>query len=198
MLKPEGRASAERYFSKYFKSLHMSRIGKKIIKIPVGAKVTVSDGRMLVNGPKGELSRNLHPCVNIEISADTVSVRSNDGALWGTNAAHIANMLKGVTEGFAKRLDLQGIGYRAEVSGQNLVLALGFSHPVKIPIPSDLKVTVEKSIISVSGANPECVGQFASSLVALKKPEPYKGKGIRYEGQVIKTKQGKRAAAAAA
>ena len=115
-------------------------------------------------------------------------------ALWGTYSSHIQNMVKGVATPFAKKLILEGIGYKSEVKGSNLVMALGFSHQVIVPVPEGLKVTAEKNIITTTGADKELVGSFAAKVRSLKKPEPYKGKGMRYEGEVIKRKQGKKTA----
>ncbi len=119
-------------------------------------------------------------------------------ALWGTYASHIRNMVSGVNTPFVKKLQIEGIGFKAELNGKNLKLALGFSHPVIVAIPEGVAAVVEKNIVTISGADKESVGQFAASVRALKKPEPYKGKGIRYEGEVVRQKQGKKAAGATA
>ncbi|MDP3725903.1 MAG: 50S ribosomal protein L6 [bacterium] len=176
----------------------MSRIGKQPIAIPKNTEVSVSSQTLKVKGPLGELTRTFSPLISIEVAEDTVLVNPKKEnlftrALWGTTASHIRNMVKGVHTIFQKRLIIEGVGYRAEVSGNNLVLQLGFSHPVKIPIPGDVKVTVEKNVMTISSINKESVGQFTASVRALKKPEPYKGKGIRYENEVLRRKQGKRA-----
>ncbi|MBX4198433.1 50S ribosomal protein L6 [Candidatus Parcubacteria bacterium] len=175
----------------------MSRIGKKVIEFPEKTEVTVSGSTVSVKGPKGTLQRDLTKNVAIDVAARTVTLTplsSNleDLALWGTYASHIVNMVKGVNESFTKKLIIEGIGFKAEVKGTDLVLALGFSHPVKKPIPTTLKVTSDKGIVTITGMNKEEVGQFAAEIRALKKPEPYKGKGIRYEGEVIRRKQGKK------
>ena len=133
--------------------------------------VVVSDGVATVN-PK----------------ADTIEAR----ALWGTYASHIANMIEGVNKPFERKLQLEGIGYKMEVKGEKIGFALGFSHPVEVAIPKGIKVSIEKNIMTVSGVDKEMVGEFASKLRAMKKPEPYKGKGLRYFGEVVKIKQGKK------
>ena len=176
----------------------MSRIGKQPIAIPQNTHVSVLNHNLKVKGPLGELARTFSPLISIEVSDDKVLVNPTKKtlftrALWGTTAAHIRNMVKGVHALFVKRLIIEGVGYRAEVSQHNLILRIGFSHPVKIPIPEDVKVSVEKNLVIISSINKESVGQFAASVRACKKPEPYKGKGIRYENEVLRRKQGKRA-----
>ncbi len=177
----------------------MSRIGKKIIKIPAGVEVVLNDMNFSVKGPQGSINRNFKKSVSIKIEGDTITLTPvketiENRALWGTYSSHISNMVNGVTTPFSKKLILEGIGFKSEVKGSNLVMALGFSHPVNVPIPEGLKVTAEKNVITVSGIDKDNVGQFAASLRAMKKPEPYKGKGMRYEGEVIKRKQGKKTA----
>lgn len=179
----------------------MSRVGKQPVVIPTNVECTLSAGEVVVKGPKGELRRTVNPLVEISVDGKTVTVSPKSQtkqarSLWGTYAAHLGNMVEGVTKGFEKKLYIEGIGYRAEVSGTTLNLALGFSHPVKLPIPKGLTVTSDKGIITVSGSDRELVGQFAATIRSKKKPEPYKGKGIRYEGEVIKRKQGKKATTA--
>lgn len=181
----------------------MSRIGKRAIAIPSGTDVAVADHAIVVKGKGGTLTRPLHPSVAITVANSEVTVAPKGDsrlarALWGTYASHLRNMIAGVNTPFTKKLQIEGIGYRAELSGKNLKLNLGFSHPVVVPIPEDLAVTVEKNIITIAGADKERVGQCAATIRALKEPEPYKGKGIRYEGEVVRVKQGKKAAGAAA
>jgi len=181
----------------------MSRIGKQAIKIPAGTDVSVAGNELIVKGKGGTLKKMLHPAVSIAVGNGEVAVSPAQKtrlarALWGTYAAHVRNMVSGVNTPFSKRLSVEGIGYRAELAGKQLKLMLGFSHPVIVAIPEGIAVVVEKNIISVSGADKERVGEFAASVRALKKPEPYKGKGIRYEGEVVRQKQGKKAATAAA
>jgi large subunit ribosomal protein L6 len=177
----------------------MSRIGKKPLVIPAKTEVTLSGKTLVVKGPLGEISRNVHDdiAVVIENGAVTLSPKNDSletNALWGTYASHLVNMVEGVTKSFEKKLQLEGIGYKVDVKGDKLVMALGFSHPVEVPIPAGLKVTIEKNIITISGIDKEKVGQFTSRIRDLKKPEPYKGKGLRYQGEVIKIKQGKKSA----
>ena len=177
----------------------MSRIGKKLLVLPAQTEVKLSGTMVVVKGPLGEISRDLHELISINIENNSVTLApKNDtleaNALWGTYASHLVNMVHGVTTAFSKKLLLEGIGYKVEVKGEKVVLALGFSHPVEVPIPAGLKVVVEKNAIIVSGIDKEKVGQFTARLRDLKKPEPYKGKGLRYEGEVIKIKQGKKSA----
>lgn len=177
----------------------MSRIGKKIIKIPAKTEVSFASGLLTVKGPLGSLSKNFKNNIDIVVSGDEVTLTPKtlnleNRALWGTYASHIMNMIEGVNTPFVKKIILEGIGYKSDVKGTNLVLALGFSHPVNVPISQDLKVTAEKNLITISGMDKEKVGEFAASLRAMKKPEPYKGKGMRYDGEVIKRKQGKKTA----
>jgi large subunit ribosomal protein L6 len=177
----------------------MSRVGKQIITLPEKTDLTVSEGLIVVKGPEGEISRKIHPLVEVKIAEREVTVHPKrqtieSRALWGTFASHISNMVNGVNKPFEKKLILEGIGFKSEVRGNELVMALGFSHPVHVAIPADLKVTAEKNIITVSGIDKERVGGFAAKVRSLKKPEPYKGKGMRYDGEVIKRKQGKKSA----
>ena len=180
----------------------MSRIGKKPITIPAGTEVLVKDGEVSVKGKGGTLARPTHPAVSITVANGTVLVEPAgksrlSRALWGTYAAHVRNMIAGVNQPFVKKLQVEGIGYRAEMTGKDIKLQVGFSHPVLVNIPDGITVAVEKNVISITGADKDKVGQFAANVRALKKPEPYKGKGIRYEGEIIRIKQGKKAATAA-
>ncbi len=175
----------------------MSRLGKQPITIPSGVTVTVDLGVCTVQGPKGTLTREVRKDVLFAIEDGKVILTPKEGsviapALWGTYAAHIRNMIKGVTEGFAKKLEIEGVGYRAEAQGQKVKLSMGYSHPVELMAPEGVTVIVEKSIITVSGADIEKVGQFAADIRAVREPEPYKGKGIHYQGEYIIRKQGKR------
>ena len=177
----------------------MSRIAKKPITIPAKTEVAFSGGIITVKGPLGSLSKTIRPFVDVaiannEITLTLVSDSLQAKALWGTYASHIKNMLAGVNKAYEKKLIVEGIGFKADVKGKDLVMALGFSHPVSVPIPTDLKVTTEKNNINVSGIDCEKVGQFAAVVRAFKKPEPYLGKGIRYSDEVIRRKQGKKAA----
>lgn len=175
----------------------MSRLAKKPIAIPDGIEVVVVEGDVSVRGPHGTLTRRFPPALHIAREGSGLTVKARDGALQtkmllGTAASHLTNMIAGSREPFVKKLIVEGIGFKAEVKGGELALALGFSHPVKIAIPPRLKVTAEKNVVTVSGADIEAVGQFAARVRSLRKPEPYKGKGIRYEGEVIRRKQGKK------
>jgi len=175
----------------------MSRIGKKIITLPEKTEINVSGGSVSVKGPLGVLTRPLHPVIEVKMSGNEVSVLPKkmtleSRALWGTYASHLTNMISGVNKPFEKKLILEGIGFKSEVKDDKILLALGFSHPVVVLIPGGLKVTAEKNVITISGSDKEEVGQFASKLRLLKKPEPYKGKGMRYSDEVVKRKQGKK------
>ena len=176
---------------------NMSRIGKKIINIEPKTEVSLLDNVLTVKGPLGTLSRTFRSEVKIEISDGKISLspkrKSLDIlALWGTYASHIINMMSGVHKAFEKKLIVEGIGYKSDVKGEDLVMSLGFSHPVKMKIDKGLKVTAEKNIITVSGIDKEQVGQFVAKIRDTKKPEPYKGKGIRYEDEVVRRKEGKK------
>lgn len=178
----------------------MSRIGKQIISIPEKTTVTVEGNRVSVTGPGGELSRPVSDAVKITLADKTVVVTLEDTERlpdWGTTVAHIKNMIAGTTTPFQKKLIIEGIGFKAEVSGSTVNLNLGFSHQIKVAIPAGVKVTVEKNVMTIASNDKEMVGQFAATIRALKKPEPYKGKGIRYSDEVVKRKEGKRATATA-
>ena len=175
----------------------MSRVGKKIIAIPPKTEVSMSGYALTVKGPLGTLTKKMKQDIEITIGASEITlvpkkITLETKALWGTYASHIMNMIKGVSTPFVKKLIVEGIGFKSEVKGKNLVLALGFSHPINVLIPETLKVTAEKNVITATGIDKEVVGEFVASVRALKKPEPYKGKGIRYEGEVVKRKQGKK------
>ncbi len=177
----------------------MSRIGKQEVVIPSGTEVTLDNGTLTVKGPKGTLSRTFRNEVAIIIDGGKVTFKQEAAggfayALWGTYASHVKNMITGVNTPYVKKLILEGVGFKSEVKGKNLDLALGFSHPVSVPIPEGLTVTAEKNNITVTGIDKEKVGQFAAMVRALKKPEPYKGKGFRYDNEVIRRKQGKKTA----
>lgn len=178
----------------------MSRIGKQTVIIPKGTEVKLSGINFSVVGPKGSLTRDFPGEITIHIDGDQVTFTPNRegdrtlNALWGTYASHVKNMVIGVNEGYSKKLILEGVGFKSDVQGQTLNLALGFSHPVKVEIPQGLTVTAEKNNITVSGIDKEMVGSFTASVRAMKKPEPYKGKGFRYHDETIRRKQGKKAA----
>jgi len=181
----------------------MSRIGKNIIAIPAGVTVTYEHGIVHVKGLKGELARNIKErLIEIKIADNQIALTPHTHsiearALWGTYGSHIKNMIKGVTEGFQKRLQIEGVGYRAQVNGVHLVLNLGFSHPVEVHPKEGIIFQVEKNIIIISGIDKERVGEAASAIRSIRKPEPYKGKGVRYEGEVVRRKAGKKAATTA-
>ena len=175
----------------------MSKIGKQKIAIPEGVTVTRDGEKLSVKGPKGALSKNFRDDIEIKMEDKliTLNPKRNDKfskSLWGTYASHILNMIAGVQNPYQKKLILEGIGFKSEVKGKDLNLALGFSHPVIVKIPDTITVTAEKNNITITGIDKELVGNFAASVRALKKPEPYKGKGMRYEGEVIRRKQGKK------
>ncbi len=173
----------------------MSRIGKKIIAIPAKTEVAVSGSKVSVKGPKGALEREFTSLVTVAVADGKVTVTPKSeeaNALWGSAASHLENMVAGVNQPFVKKLILEGIGYKADVRGTELVMALGFSHPVHMKIPAGLTVTSDKGIVTISGIDKDVVGQFAAEIRAWKKPEPYKGKGFRYEDEVIRRKQGKK------
>ncbi len=176
----------------------MSRIGKQPIAIPAGVEASMKDGVFSVKGAKGALTREFKSDVSITIDNGTITLapaRDTDlaRALWGTYASHINNMIEGVTKGFEKKLEIEGVGYRGEVKGTKLVLAIGLSHPVEIDIPQGVAMTVEKGLFTITGIDKDVLGQFAATVRGMKEPEPYKGKGIRYQGEYIIRKQGKKA-----
>lgn len=178
----------------------MSRLGKRAITIPAGTTVSVSDGVLTVKGKGGELSRTIRPLVRITVEGSEARVEPASEtrlarALWGTYASHLTNMVQGVNEPFKKELILEGVGYRVALTGNSLTFNVGFSHPVMIEIPKGVTVVVEKNTMTISGADKELLGEFAANVRAIKKPEPYKGKGIRYSNEIIRRKQGKKAAA---
>lgn len=177
----------------------MSRLAKKPIAIPAKTEASFAAGVITVKGPLGTLTKTFRPHVNVAIENGTITLTPardtlETKALIGTYAAHVRNMLAGVNKAYEKKLIVEGIGYKADVKGTNLAMALGFSHPVSVPIPTDLKVTSEKNTITVVGIDREKVGEFAAKVRSQKKPEPYLGKGIRYSDEVIRRKQGKKAA----
>lgn len=176
----------------------MSRLGKKPIVLPSGVTANFSAGLLSVKGPKGELKREIDEkkfSLVLDDKEITLSLKPSKidlSAIWGTFASHIKNMLVGVSTGFEKKLSIEGIGYKGEVKGNDIVFALGFSHPVVIKIPEGIKVVFEKNNITVSGIDKDLVGSFSAHLRDQKRPEPYKGKGIRYVGEFIAMKQGKK------
>ncbi|HRY31225.1 MAG TPA: 50S ribosomal protein L6 [Candidatus Paceibacterota bacterium] len=175
----------------------MSRLGKKPIAIKDKTEVTVADDLVTVKGPLGQLQLRFNRDIGIKVENGQVILTQNKktletDALWGTYSSLIQNMMEGVNKEFEKKLIIEGVGYRIEVRGQKLVFSVGLSHPIEMEIPKGIKVTVEGENISVKGIDKELVGQFAANIRATKKPEPYLGKGIRYGGEVIRRKQGKK------
>lgn len=178
---------------------NMSRIGKKPIEIPKGVEIKVESNTVIVKGPKGELQREVPLEIKIEIKDDKIFVSpgketKRTKAFWGLFRTLIFNMVKGVTDGYEKKLEIHGVGYKANLEGEDLILLVGFSHPVKIDKVEGIEFLVEKSIITVSGIDKELVGQIAAKIKKVRPPEPYKGKGIRYLGEEIRRKAGKKVA----
>ncbi len=180
----------------------MSRIGKQPIPVPEGVKVSFENGQFTAEGPKGTVSQEVVGRIDVEIDGDEVRVirRGNAGsdrAMHGLTRALLANAVTGVSEGFSKSLEINGVGYRAEVQGKSVRFALGYSHPIDFEIPEGISIEVDKSNrVTVSGADRQKVGQVAAEIRALRKPEPYKGKGVRYTDEVIRRKVGKAGATA--
>ena len=182
----------------------MSRIGKQKIIIPSGVTVRFAEGMLTVSGPKGELSRRVHDHVSIAV-ADGVAMltvrhpeEKLDKSLWGTWASHLKNMIAGVVTPWQKKLEINGVGYRASVQGTNLKLEVGYTNPVLFALPKDITATVEKNMITLTSADKEQLGLTAAAIREVRKPEPYKGKGIKYDTETIRRKAGKAAKAAGA
>ena len=177
----------------------MSRIGRQPVVVPAGVKVNVAGGNISVEGPKGKLSRAIPPMVTIEVKDGEVQVnRPNDEgktrSLHGLTRSLINNMVLGVTQGYSRGLHIEGVGYRAAVAGKKLTLSLGYSHPVEFAIPEGITIAVENQTeLMITGTDKEMVGQVAANIRFLRKPEPYRGKGIRYTDEVIRRKAGKTA-----
>ena len=175
----------------------MSRIGRRAIAIPAGVSVEQAAGEIRVKGPKGALAQGIPHGISVEVAGGLVRFARGDDrkptrSLHGLSRALVANMVRGVTEGFAKVLDIEGVGYRAEVDGSRLRLALGFSHPVVLEIPKGLKVSVDRNVrVRIEGIDRQLVGQFSADVRAIRPPEPYKGKGIRYTAERVRRKVGK-------
>ena len=180
----------------------MSRLIKKSVSIPAGVTVSEQDGSIVVKGPKGELQIALVPGIGISVKDGGAWIEPKEDmvhrAMLGTTWALVKNAIEGVTNGFSKKLLIEGVGYRAALEGKDLVMYLGYAQPVKVSVPDGVTTVVDKNTtIIFSGIDKEEVGQIAAKVRALKKPEPYKGKGIRYEGEVIRRKVGKKAGTAA-
>ena len=177
----------------------MSRIGKNPIAIPNGVEVKIADGLIEVKGPKGSLKQAIHPAVSISVDGGSVKIAIKDEndrsqrALWGLFGSLVRNMVKGVTEGFEKKLEINGVGMKYAVSGKKVVLNVGFSHPVDFPIPEGTNIAVEGNVLTVSGIDKQLVGETAAQIRRIKKVEPYKGKGIKYLGEAYVKKAGKAA-----
>jgi large subunit ribosomal protein L6 len=177
----------------------MSRVGKKPIIVPDNTEVKLTDSEIKVKGPKGELSRELHPLVNVVLIDKQILVTVKDEndnrakAFWGLYRSLINNMVVGVTEGFSKQLEINGVGFTASISGNKLVLKVGFSHPVEFELPDGIEGAVDKNIITISGIDKQLVGEVAANIRKIRKPEPYKGKGIKYLDEIIRRKVGKAA-----
>lgn len=175
----------------------MSRVGKAPIEIPKGVEIKVNGRTVEVKGPKGRLTRDVHADISVQVSDSTLTVQrptdlEHHRALHGLTRALLANMVKGVTEGFKKELEIQGVGYRAAKQGNALALQVGYTHPVQVPPPDGIQFEVPQvNRIVVSGIDKELVGQVAARIRAIREPDPYKGKGIRYAGERIKLKPGK-------
>jgi large subunit ribosomal protein L6 len=177
----------------------MSRVGRKPLSLPKGVTISQANGRYGVKGPKGELSRPLPAGISVEQSADRITVKRADDsrdnrAKHGLVRAHLANMLKGVTDGWTRELEINGVGYRAEVSGDTVTMALGYSHPVVFKLPKGIAAKVDKNRVVLSSADKDLLGLIAAKMRELRPPEPYKGKGVKYVEEVIKKKVGKAAA----
>jgi large subunit ribosomal protein L6 len=176
----------------------MSRIGKKPVALPKGVTATVNGKTVTVKGPKGELKVTLVPEVDVTIGPDGVTVTPREDmerarAMWGLSRTLVNNLVVGVTQGFTSKLEIQGVGYRAAVEGKNLKLQLGFSHDVAYPIPAGIAITAEKpTMLTVTGIDKQLVGQVSAEIRAYRKPEPYKGKGVRYAGEYVRRKEGKK------
>lgn len=181
----------------------MSRIGKKIIEILPNTEVKIEKDKIFVKGPKGELSLKIHPAIiiNKENFSLKLDIRNRENkkekSLWGTFQRLISNMIFGVNQGYEKKLELIGVGYRASIEKNRLVLNLGFSHPVNFMLPVGIEAKIEKNIITITGVDKQQIGEIAAQIRRIKKPEPYKGTGIRYFGEVVRKKAGKKAVAGA-
>ena len=182
----------------------MSRIGKMPIEILDNVEIKLDNGLVSVKGPKGELTQEISPYVNLDIQEKQVIVTvknaedHNQNALWGLFRSLINNMVLGVTTGFEKKLEINGVGYKAAMSGKKLTLNVGYSHPVEFEIPEGITCQVEGNVVTISGISKQQVGEVAANIRKVRKPEPYKGKGIKYIDEVIRSKVGKAAAKAAA
>ena len=175
----------------------MSRIGKKPIQIPDKVTVQINGQLVSIKGPKGTLDYSVHPSIRIKQKDNQLVVSianltdKKANALWGTNRQMVANLITGVTEGYSKQLEINGVGYKAELQGDSLILKVGYSHSVEFKLPPDVTVQVKKNIINLESINKQLVGETAANIRKIKKPEPYKGKGIKYADEIILRKAGK-------
>lgn len=180
----------------------MSKIGKKLIVIPEGVEVKIEGNILVAKGPKGTLDMEINPQAKIDVANGEITVSKSRNtkeanAVWGLTRALINNLLVGISQGYEKKLELQGVGFRMSIVGKKIVMALGFSHPVEVELPDDLTVKIEENnILSIWGIDKQKVGQFAANVRSLKKVEPYKGKGFRYQGEKVRRKVGKKAGTA--
>lgn len=184
----------------------MSRIGKKSISVPSGVKISVKDRTVSVEGPKGKLAFTHRPEVKVAWAESEKSITCSIDeslsqnrvakALWGTTRAVIRNMVEGVSKGYERRMEVVGVGWTASMAGKKLKLVVGYANPIEMPIPDGVNIAVEKQFVTITGPDKQKVGQFASAMRAVRKPEPYNGKGIKYVEEVIKRKQGKQFGAA--
>lgn len=180
----------------------MSRIGKKPIEIPAGVEIKIEGRKIIVKGPKGELQKEVRPEIKVEekegkIFTSPQKETKKTPAFWGLTRSLIYNMVNGVVEGYQKKLQLEGIGYKANLEGEDLVLDIGFTNSLKVKKPEGIKFTVEKNIITIFGIDKELVGQITAKIRKMRPPEPYKGKGIRYFGEQVRRKAGKKVVTAA-
>jgi len=178
----------------------MSRVGKKPISIPEGVEVKIEIDKVIIKGPKGELQKEVRPEIKVEVKDEKIFITpkiktKKTKAVWGLTRTLLFNTIKGVTEGYEEKLEIEGLGFKAFLEGEDLFLHVGFTHPVKIKTSQGIKFSVEKNIITVSGIDKELITQTAANIRKVKTPEPYKGKGIRYLGEVIRKKVGKKAVA---
>jgi large subunit ribosomal protein L6 len=180
----------------------MSRIGKKAVPVPAGVKVALKDRTINIEGPKGKLNltwreevvvkwTESEKAINVSLAEGLTTENKEANAYWGSTRAHIRNMIEGVTKGYEKNLEVVGVGWTASLAGKNLKLVVGYANPIMLAVPTGVTVTVDKQLVKVVGADKQAVGHFAASMRAVRKPEPYNGKGIKYVEEVIKRKQGK-------
>ncbi len=176
----------------------MSRIGKQPIQIPEGVEVKIDGDFVTIKGPKGELKNQIRPEIKVEMKEKEIVLKpvkflKGTQALWGTYRSLIANMIQGTTDGFEKVLEIEGVGYKANLEDKDIVLNLGYSHSIKIKAPDGIEFKIERNVITISGIDKQLVGQVAAEIRSKRKPEPYKGKGIRYKDEIVRRKAGKKA-----